>query len=62
MTTYADVQLSLPSGAEGEPLFSSPEEYERFVDNYTADVAPILKEYEDKRRRSEEAARQKWVS
>jgi len=61
MTTHPEIELILPPDVKPEPAFSTPEEYEKFVAAYSREVSPALKEYEIKRRKSEEAARLKWV-
>lgn len=62
MNTFPDIQLVLEPGVVSEPLFPTPEDYQRFRDEYIREMAPILKEQEILRRKSEEAARLKWVS
>ena len=53
MVTIIDL---LPSGVVAKPLFESEEAYQKFRDEFTAEVAPAMKEHDRRRALSEKAA------
>lgn len=53
--------LSIFGDSSPKPLFSTQADYEQFREDYIAAVSPQLKQWEEARRKSEEAARTRWV-
>lgn len=51
----------LPDGVEGEPLFPTPEDYERFCERYREKVVPELEKCELARARSWHEAQTRFV-